>query len=225
MTRNAFLRGAIRGAPIATSVLPFSLVAAVSATDAGMSSLETVGLSVVVFAGAAQLAALELARADAPALFIIGAAVVVNLRFALYSASLSRHVRNLPTRTRAAMAYLLTDQAYALSIDNYESDAPADGLWFYFGAAASLWFAWQLGTLAGIAVGAGVPPELSLDFAVALAFIALAVPALSSMPALAAAVTSVAVYIVAAGLPYGVGLLPAAGAGMLAGSVAERFAR
>src|SRR5690606_22849210 len=98
------------------------------------------------------------------------------------------------------------------------------GLSFYAGAAVALWVTWQVGTVAGTLVGASVPAELSLDFAVALVFLALVVPALDGRPALAAAVTSVAVYLLTAGLPYGLGLLPAAAAGIAAGGLIDQTA-
>jgi predicted branched-subunit amino acid permease len=209
--------------PVAISAVPFAVVVALSASEAGLSALSTVGMSVVVFAGAAQLTALELARTDAPAAIVIGAAIVVNLRFVLYSASLAPHVRDAPARARAAMAYLLTDQAFALTVGRTSGEHPrANRVAYFAGAAVTLWVAWQAGTVAGMLIGASVPPELSLDFAVALVFIALVVPSLDNRPSLAAAVTSIVVYIVAVDLPYGLALLPAAVAGIVAGAVTER---
>ena len=217
-----FVQGAASCAPVALSVIPFAVIFAVSATDAGLSALSTVGLSLFVFAGAAQLTAVELARTDAPAIFILAAAIAVNLRFMVYSASLASYVRDVPARARAGMAYLLTDQAFAMTVNHYQSGRP-HGVFFYFGAGLALWAAWQCGTVMGIVLGASVPPELSLDFAVALAFIALAVPAIDGAPALIAALVSIAMFLAASGLPYGLALFPAAVSGMVAGSLAERI--
>jgi len=218
-----FWLGVRHCAPVALSAVPFAVVFALSAAEAGLSAASTIGMSIVVFAGAAQLTAVELARTDAPAAVVIGAAVVVNLRFMLYSASLSPLARGVSARTRAAMAYVLTDQAFALSVGRTSADDPVrTRVGYYAGVALALWVAWQVGTVAGLVLGASVPPELSLDFAVALVFIALVIPSLDGRPALAAAATSVIVYVAAADLPYGLALVPAAVSGIAAGVVAER---
>lgn len=219
---SPFWLGVRHCVPVALSAVPFAVVVALSAAEAGLSHGSTIGMSIVVFAGAAQLTALELARTDAPAAIVIGAAVVVNLRFLLYSATLAPYVRDVSARARAIMAYLLTDQAFALTVGRTSlDDDSASRVGYFAGAAVTLWIAWQTGTIAGMLLGASVPPELSLDFAVALVFIALVVPSLDNRPALAAAVTSVAVYVAAADLPYGLGLLPAALAGIAAGAITE----
>lgn len=225
MSSRPFLRGVLACAPIAASVVPFGVIAAVSAGEAGLSGLQTAAMSIIVFAGAAQLASLELAKSDAPALFVIGAALVVNLRFAMYSAALARYVRLLPARFRAVMSYGLTDQAFALAVPELEDGPIPRGGWFFLGAAATLWTAWQLGTLLGIALGAAVPPELSLDFCVALAFVALAVPNLRDRPTLGAGAASVVVFLLASGLPYGLALVPAAASGVAVGATLEAAAR
>ncbi len=225
MSYQTFVRGALSCAPVAASVIPFGIITAASGVDAGMSAASIAGLSLIVFAGASQLAAISLAGSGAPALFVIGAAIVVNLRFAMYSAALAPHVCCLPRRTRAAMAYLLTDQAFALAVPHLEERPQVRGTWFFFGAGVTLWLAWQAGTLIGIACGASLPPELSLDFSVALAFIALVVPHLKGRPELAAATASIVVYVLASGLPYGLALLPASGSGIAAGMLAQQVAR
>ena len=222
-SRRAFRNGFLTCLPIAVSVVPFGVIAAVSANEAGLGTLATAALSLVIFAGASQLAALELAKNDAPAMFVIGAALIVNLRFVMYSASLSPKVRGVSRRLRVAMSYLLTDQAFAVSLPELDPDDPAkaSGVWFFFGAAFSLWFAWQSGTWIGIVVGASVPPELSLDFSVALAFIALTVPHLKSRPTLAAATASIGTFVLSQGLPHGLALVPAAIAGIAVGMTTE----
>ncbi len=223
-TQPGFVLGALRCAPIALSVVPFGIIAAVSAGEAGFSTIKTALFSVIVFAGAAQLAALELTKNDAPSLVVIGAALIVNLRFAMYSASLAPHLRRAGRPLRALMSYMLSDQAFALSLPELEASPGRRSMRFYLGAAMALWSAWQVGTWMGILLGNAVPPELSLDFCVALAFVALAVPHMLSRPTLVAACVSVAVFVVAQGLPSGFPLLAAAAAGIAAGALTERCA-
>lgn len=222
MNFSNFRAGFITCLPLAATVFPFAIIAAVSAGEAGLDILQTVGLSLFIFAGASQLAALELAKEGAPGLLIITVVVVVNLRFMMYSAAFAPHIRSISRRARALMTYLLTDQAFALSLPVFEKDGAERGGDFYFGVAAALWCAWQTGSALGIYLGAGVPPELSLDFSVALAFIALSVPHVKNRATLFAALASMGVFYLVSSLPYGLALLPAAAAGIGAGMLTEK---
>ena len=129
--------------------------------------------------------------------------LVINLRMLMYAASLAPHMADVPLRRRLAGAYLLTDQAFAVSIVEFRERAdPTERWWFYLGAALTLWAPWQLSTVAGVLVGASLPTSLPLAFAVPLMFLALLVPAVTDRPTLAAAVTSAT--IATLGLPLAV---------------------
>lgn len=146
-------------------------------------------MSVLVFAGASQLAALDLLGRDAALGVVVVTAVVVNLRPLMYSASIAPHFRDLPTRTRAACAYLLTDPSYAMSVARYAADERGGGdrtrrPYYYLGVGGTLWVTWQAGTAAGVAFGAAVPDGRRLEFAVPPVFLALLVPTLSDRPRL-----------------------------------------
>ena len=108
--------GARAGIPIAIGVIPFGLVAGVAATEAGMGVGGAVAWSVAVFAGASQLAAIDLLDSGATALVAAGAALLINLRFLMYSASLAPYLAAQPLRQRLGAAYVLTDQAFGISI-------------------------------------------------------------------------------------------------------------
>lgn len=208
--------GARRCAPIAASVIPFAIIVAQAAREAGLSVGKTIAMSVVVFAGAAQLTALELAKNGTPETVILGAAILVNLRFGLYSASLSPHLGGTTRWRRAGLSYLLTDQTFALCV---RDEAASHRVSFFVGAGVTLWVAWQLGTGIGMLVGSSLPSGLSLGFAVALVFVTLATATLDGWPTVLVGATSVAAYVVTAGLPYGLGLLVATAAGVAVGSV------
>jgi len=156
---------------------------------------------------------------------IVMTAAVVNLRHMLYSASLAPYVQKLKPAWKWILGYLLTDEAYAVVITRFKREAnPTPGAhaydhkhWYFLGAGLALWTTWQLSTAAGIFIGAQVPASWSLDFTLALTFIALVVPNLKDRPSLAAALAAGVTALLAYNLPYKLGLVSAALAGILVG--------
>lgn len=221
MDRSEFRRGVRDVIPLLLGIVPFGFIAGIAAVNAGLGLPEAVGLSAVVFAGAAQLAALELIGRDAPLAVIVVTAVVINLRMLMYSASIAPHFQRLSRRTKATAAYLLTDQAYALAIARYRSDDGTRSAAYYFGVAATLWVVWQLTTVAGVVLGTSVPESLGLEFAVPLVFLALLIPAMEDGPTTVAGVLGGIVAVVAAGLPLNLGLLVGAVVGIVSGLLTE----
>ena len=224
-TRLADLRAGVRDTlPLLLGIVPFALVAGVAGVESGLTPLQTVGMSVFIFAGASQLAAMDLLGRDAALGVVVLTAVVINLRMMMYSASIAPHFRALSTRVRAGCAYLLTDQAYALVIARYtDEDEDVHMPFYYLGVGATLWIVWQAGTVVGVVFGAGVPDAWRLEFAVPLVFIALLVPVLSSRPRVVAGIVAAAVAVLAAGLPFNAGLIVGALVGVVAGIGARRL--
>jgi 4-azaleucine resistance transporter AzlC len=219
--RDAILDGTRAAAPVLVGVVPFGLIAGAAAVDMGLTVLQAVGLSVFVFAGASQLAAIELLGQDAPLVVVVVTALVINLRMLMYSASIAPHFRDAATRWRAGLAYLLTDQAYALSITRFDADRPVRRRWYYLGCALPLWGVWQVCTVLGVVLGARVPTSIPLDFAVPLTFLALLVPAIDDRASAAAAAVGGSGAVVGAGLPLNLGLIAGAFAGVVTGLAAE----
>jgi predicted branched-subunit amino acid permease len=221
-----FIAGARAVLPVLPGVVTFGVITGVAMIGAGLSALGAVAMSLVVFAGTAQLAALQLASAGASLPVIFFAALVINLRFALYSLSVSRYVRHAPRRLRIVLSYLLSDNGYAHAIARFSvhPDEPRKPE-YLLGSEIMIWSAWQGATFAGIAIGKGLPREWSLEFIVTLTFLALAASAVRDRPALAAAAASGAIAIASHSLPYRLGLLLATAAGVAAGLVAERWTR
>jgi predicted branched-subunit amino acid permease len=151
------------------------------------------------------------------------AAWTVNLRMLLYSASLAPHLTHEPLHRRMGAAYLLTDQAYAVSIARWSAGGdPRERLAYYAGAAAPLWVVWVLCTAIGALAGAAVPESVPLAFAVPLVFLVLLVPALTDRPAVAAAVTGGLAAVAAAELGAGhLSIMVGALSGIVTGTVAE----
>ena len=226
----AAARAGVRASlPLLLGIIPFGVVAGVAAVDAGLSPVAALGMSVVIFAGAAQLAVIELLRSDTPLAVVVLTGVVVNLRILMYSASLAPYFEQYRTRWKAVLSYFLTDQAYALSVARYtdearDEDAGEDGRrdWYYLGVAVTLWAVWVTSTVVGIGLGRGLPASWGLEFAVPLVFLALLVPRLTDRPTLAAAVVAGLVALVGRNLPFELGLPVAAIVGVLVGVGLER---
>jgi 4-azaleucine resistance transporter AzlC len=220
---KAFWQGVRAESPILLGVFPFGLIYGALAREAGLSAAASQLMSSIVFAGSSQFVAAKLFREAAPGLVIVLTIAVVNLRHLLYSASVAEYTRALPLRWKALLAYLLTDEAYAAAIVHYETEgAGAEGHWFFLGAGLALWLTWQLSTALGIFAGSAIPPSWSLDFALPLTFIAMVVPTLKDRPSVAAALTAGAVAVATRGLPFKLGLIAAAFAGIAAGVALER---
>lgn len=209
--------------PLILGIVPFALVAGITAVEAGFSPLQAVGMSVVVFAGASQLAAIELTGKTAPIAIVVLTALVVNLRFVMYSASIAPYFRRFDSRWKWLSAYVLTDQAYALSVAEYRESSPSERSrkWFYLGTACTLWVVWQFGTAVGALLGATIPNGLSLEFAVPLTFLALVFHSIEDRQTIVAAVVGAAVGVLANPLPFNLGLITGGLVGILAGTLVE----
>lgn len=219
---GVFLAGARAAVPMMLGVFPFGMVSGAVAAATGLSPVEALGMSLAVYAGASQLAAVQLYGAGAPPWLIVLTAAVVNLRFTMYSAAIAPYFRHLSWRRKALYSYLLTDQAFAFATHYYDRlSRPVREGWYYLGVALSLCATWQAGTALGVFLGARAPESGILGFMIPLVFLSLLIPALENRAAVAAAVTSGAVAVLAAGLPMNLGLMTAALAGIVVGLAAE----
>ncbi len=223
-TKRAFLQGIRDSLPFIVVVAPFAMLFGVVATEAGLSPLQTFGFSVSVIAGAAQFAAVQLMADNAPVLIIVATALAVNLRMAMYSASIAPYLRGVPFWQRAFMSYVLVDQSYAQGLLKYETEpdlTPPARVAYFFGTMILNMPLWYGGTLVGALLGSRIPPEYALDFAVPITFLALVGPMLKTAAHVAAAFTSVLLTLVLAFLPYNLGLMVAALVAMMVGAQVE----
>jgi len=220
--QSEFWAGVRAELPILLGTTPFGLIYGVLAVGAGLSPLQAQAMSSIIFAGSAQFVTAQLVAQGVPALVMVLTGAIVNLRHALYSASVAPFLRPLRLGWKVLLAYLLTDEAYAVAITHYNDRAEtAHKHWYFLGAGLALWGSWQVSTAAGVFLGAQVPPAWSLDFTLALTFIALVVPALKDRPGIIAALTAGLTSVLASGLPHKLALVAAAIAGISAGVAAE----
>ena len=222
-----FLHGCRDILPLIVGASPCGIIFGTLAIGAGLSPWQTIGMSALVFAGSAQFIAVTLITGGVGAAVVLLTTFVVNLRHALYSAALQPFVRHLSSRWRVPLAFWLTDEAFAVIQHRYASeDGSPHKHWFFLGAALTMYLSWQLATLAGIAFGQAVPDVASwgLDFAMIATFIGIAVPMMRTRPQVASALVAAAVALMTWDLPYKLGLIAAALAGIVVGVWLERRA-
>jgi len=220
--KQEFWSGVRDEAPILLGVVPFGLLFGALAISAHLSTWAAQAMSSIIFAGSAQFIAAQLVGTGTSGLVILMVVFVVNLRHALYSASVAPHLRHLGKGWKLLLAYLLTDEAYAVTITHYnrEGDSPTRH-WYFLGAGLMLWSSWQVSTAIGIFIGAQIPASWPLGFILPLTFIALVVPALKDRAGVAAALVAGTIGLLASGFPYKTGLLLAALIGILTGLLVE----
>lgn len=208
--------------PLLIGVFPFGMIYGALAINAGLSTAAAQMMSSIVFAGSSQFIAAQLFHDTAPGFVIVLTIAVVNLRHALYSASLAPYVSFLPMRWKVLLSYLLTDEAYAPTVLHYEKDESRQYRhWFFLGAGLALWSTWQASTAIGIFLGSAIPASWSLDFALPLTFIAMVVPVLRNRPMIAAALSAGLTALLVYSMPYKLGLILAALVGIIVGTVLE----
>jgi len=221
-SRAAFLAGVRDMTPPLIGMLPFGLVCGVGAQSAGASVWESFGLSALMFSGAAQILATQLVAAGAPVAVTILTCFIVGLRFLMYSAAMAPHLKGLPPAWRNAMAFLLTDQAFAAGMRRFrEKNDTRDGASYFLGGGLLLWSTWQVFCLAGFVAGNVIPAAWSLEFAVPLCFIGLLVPVLRDGPTRVAALTAGFAVVALDALPMRLSLICAGLVGIAAGMIAE----
>ena len=223
--RSEFAAGLRAFVPMIMANLPFGMVCGAAAIAAGISPWQAFAMGPLIFAGSAQIAAMQLFASGAPLVVVIATGVVINLRFLIYSTSLGPHFAALNRRWRALLAYLITDQAYAMTILRYLE--PGDGRfrhWYYLGISAGTWVCWQVASLGGILLGSLIPADWSVDFVLPLTFISIVVPLFSNPAMLIAGLTGGAASVLLV-LPLKLNMIAAAILGIAAGLVVERFSR
>ena len=222
--RTEFWQGVRDLLPLVSGVLPFGLIAGANGVALGMSPETIMGMTVLFFAGSAQLAAYQLIQENAPFVIILVTSVVVNLRFAIYSATFAPLLAPMKRIKRWPLAYLLSDQVYGLcSVPAQLQRSDGGRLWYLIGVATSMWLSWVLSVISGIALGASIPPEWSLEFTIPLAFLAMLVSTITRPILLIVAIVSGLSAVLFQRLPYNSGFIVAVSAGVIAGVLLPKF--
>jgi len=226
--RDAFVAGIRAVAPALVATSTWGLVTGVAMVKSGLTESMAVTMTLLMYAGSAQLTSLPLIAAGAPLWLIFAAGFVVNLRFVIFGAALHPYFRHLNWQRRLALGYFTSDMGFVLFMSRY-ADASQRGtreqLWYYIGTISPGWVTWQCASILGIVLATQVPTSWSLDFAAVLALLAITVPLASSRPVLVSVLAAAATAWVGQALPLRLGLVAAVVAGIVAGMLAERFAQ
>ncbi len=199
-----------------TGVIPFGIVVGAASHEAGLSFWQSAWMNILVFAGASQLATLDLLTQKIPLGIVVVTGLIINLRFLLYSAAFSPFVRGANWTKKAISAYMLTDQSYAVMTSNESLfRTNREALNFYFGSCFCMASAWHASVLAGYFFGNISPREWSLDYAVPLSFIVLVIPTLKSWRHKVVALSSALFGVAFRSFPMNIGLLVATICSML----------
>ncbi|MDM7458623.1 MAG: AzlC family ABC transporter permease [Paracoccus sp. (in: a-proteobacteria)] len=221
---QSFTHGMVKSLPFLIVILPFAVLFGVVALEAGLDVAQVMGFSVLVLAGASQFTAVQLLSDNASVIVVILSGLAVNLRMAMYSASLVPWLGEATPGQRAGLAYVLIDQTYALAIQHYERHpglSLTQRLAYFGGAALALCVPWMIGSWIGATLGQAIPDSVALDFAMPITFIAMIAPMLRSPAHVAACFVAVIAALLLAGLPAGIGLMIASLLGMLTGAFVE----
>jgi 4-azaleucine resistance transporter AzlC len=225
-TRSAFIQGLRDQAPFILGNIPFGMITGAAAISAGVDPWLGMAMSVIVFAGAAQLAAISLMAQHAPGGIVVLTVLVVNLRMMMYSAAVAPYFRHTPRLHKWVFAYLLTDHAFAMLTTKFDKlRVPKHVDAYYFGATSAMWCIWQASVAVGVFAGTLVPAKWSLDFAIPLVFLSLVLPALRTKSHWAAAIAASVAAAFCTSLPMKLGLIAAAFTGILIGVWSERQSR
>lgn len=224
-TKGQEFREGIRdGLPLQLGIVPFGVVFGVLGIESGLSVWQTFFMSSLLFAGTSQIIFAQLIAIATPALILLGSVAALNARHLLYSASISSYIRRQPLRWRLLLAYLLTDEAYAVSIVRYQTKPASPYMHYHLlGSGILLWSVWQISTLIGILAGAAIPPSFALGFVIPLIFMAIVLPMIKSKVEIATLGTSTACVFAFAHLPYNLWLLIAAVSGIIAGTLTAKW--
>lgn len=177
LRRTEFYSGIKSVSPILIGVIPFGLIFGILGLEAGFTSVQTFLMSSIIFAGASQVVFVQLFSGGTLPVITILSVGIINLRHFLYSAAISKYLAHLPIKWKIPLAYLLTDEAFAVTIKRMSSEEDSKFSHYYLlGSGITLWFTWQVSTLIGILLEKTIPEELNLGFAIPLVFLALIAP-------------------------------------------------
>tara|TARA_X000000368_G_scaffold164074_1_gene129397 strand:+ start:331 stop:1053 length:723 start_codon:yes stop_codon:yes gene_type:complete len=224
MKRTEFFLGVSSMLPLLLGVVPFGLVFGVLGISSGLTETETILMSSIVFAGASQVVFVQLWAAGSAYIVIGSSVALINLRHVLYSASVAEYLKKLSFKWRIILGYLLTDEAFAVSIKRFSSHGKSRPVHFFMlGAGLTLWFAWQISTIVGVIAGSTIPENWELAFAIPLTFIAIVVPLIRNIPTIISAITSGLIAIFGQSLPWNTWIIVAALGGILIGASIEKW--
>lgn len=218
----AFARGAIAIIPLALACAPWGLLAGSTAIDAQFTPLESQSMSVIVFAGAAQLVAIGMVKSGASLISILLTTLLLTSQHLLYGMHMRPTLSPLKPRWRMSLGFLLTDEFFAL-VSQY--DRQTFNRWYALGAGLTFYLIWNLFTCAGIVLGKSIPglEHLGLEFSIAATFIALITPVVRDVPTVVCVAVSLLSSVLLSYWQWGSAVVVSGVLGMSAGFACKRL--
>lgn len=214
----SFRAGVLAQMPGLMGVIPFGLITGVLCVGVGITPLDSWFMTLFMYSGAAQVAGLDLMARKATAVVIIFTCLVINLRFIMYSASLAPYMLGVPLSRKLLFSYIMSDQSFAFATVEF---GKPESIWhrpsYFAGTSLLVWAVWLLAAVCGILLGSALPASLQLEFAVPLTFMGLMVPTFRERTNIAAAIVAACVSVMAHKLPWGLGFVLGAAAGISCG--------
>jgi len=235
--RPGFWIGAREMAVVSLGVAAWGLVTGMAMVNSGLGVSLSVFMSLVVYAGSAQLAALPLLAVGAPLWLIWGTALCVNLRFVIFSAQLRPFLMHLSRPRRLWHAYLTTDMGYVLFMKRYgvstggESVPEAardpvhrqEAMAYFWGGALTNWLAWQTSSMLGIFLADAIPEHWGIGFAGTLALLALSCSLITDRITVVTALVAATAALAAFAMPMRLNIVVAIAAAVVLGVVLDHM--
>ena len=220
--RVAFTRGAIACLPLTLACAPWGLLAGSTAIDAQLTPMQSQGLSLFVFAGAAQLVAIGMIKGGASVISILVTTLLLTSQHLLYAMHLRPLVAPLPGKWRMGLGFLLTDEFFAL-VSPF--DRQTFNRWYALGVGLCMYVGWNIFTLLGVVLGKSIPglDQLGLEFSIAATFIALITPIVRNLPTVVCVAVSLLCVVLFSAWQWESAIVLAGLAGMCAGYVCKRL--
>lgn len=215
---SEFKNGCIELIPLQIGVFPFGIAFGILGNESGLTNLQTFLLSSIIFAGVSQIVFAQLIAALTPGFIVVATVGIVNLRHILYGITLSEYLKNLPLKWRLLLAYLITDEAFAISQKRFSEKKKNNNMHYHLlGSGLTLWTSWQISTFLGIFVGHFIPDSLNLEFAIPLSFIAIVAISIKDKPKLLVFVVSALLSVIFKDLPWNLWIIVSAIIGIFVG--------
>jgi 4-azaleucine resistance transporter AzlC len=225
LRKQEFIRGVRDTLPLLLGAFPFGLIYGAVAATAGLSTPAAMAMSAFVFAGSSQFIAVGLVAAQTPVVIIVLTTLIVNLRHMLYSATLVPYLKHLPQTWRIALAFWLTDETFAVTVHRFQQgEVSAQKHWYQLGSSIAMYVNWQFWCLSGLMLGKRIPDasDWGLDVAMPITFIGMIIPFVKTLPVAVCLLTAGTASLLTLTLPYKLGIVVSAFAGITAGLASER---
>ena len=217
------LKGFLDMLPLSLAVLPWGVLCGSLAIQRDFTPVEALLMPLLVFAGSAQLVAIELIASNVPLATILLTTFIISSRHFLYGLALRDKLKGLSSRWRLSLGFLLTDELFALSTA-VRSLKGKLRLVYGLAAGGSFYFFWLLWNIIGIIAGSYLPDltEVGLDFAIAVTFIALVIPTITNIPAVVTVIVAGVFSVIFKLMNWELGLIVASVLAMFCGYITFR---